>query len=61
MSCEAAESIKDAILRMARVNCNTFLLSLQLYIYENLAYLRQLWYFISYTYKVDLKKSIFRK
>ena len=24
MSCEAAESIKDAILRMARVNCNYF-------------------------------------
>ena len=24
-SCEAAESIKDALLRMARVNCNVYL------------------------------------
>ena len=24
MSCEAAESVEDAVLRMARVNCNNF-------------------------------------
>ena len=27
-SCEAAESIEDAILRMARVNCNIYIYAL---------------------------------